>query len=220
MSEQKADMQCEVCGHPVPAEQPALRVGSCEFPFRVHDECRDRMGDIQEFIEDLCRLSDEQPDGLLGLGGWDLAAGADTATAEQGGEARDALATSLDAYLTGSEPDGGRLNVENGALYLDGWWPVLVGLGERVQLVRADDDPEALGLGRVVAGALARHGLRPCTMDERLTESIGLQRLGLLGASWQLWAPDQELADAALADRQPAGELRPTSDDHAAAPQR
>lgn len=196
MTKQQSGLQCEVCGQPVPSGQPPVRVGSCEFPFRVHDACRDRMGDVQGFIEELCRLSDEQPDGLLELGGWDMAGTGGDETS--GGEETAALATALDAYLTGAEPAEGRLNVENGAVYLDGWWPVLVGLGDGVQLVRAEDDPEGLGLGTVVADALARHGLRPCTMDERLTESIGLQRLGLLGASWRLWAPDQEVAEAAL----------------------
>lgn len=61
---------CEVCSRPVPADQAPVRVGSCEFPFHVHEECRADLGPVAGFVEELCARSDEQPEGLLNLGSW------------------------------------------------------------------------------------------------------------------------------------------------------
>lgn len=62
---------CEVCSQPMPPGSSVLRVGACEFPFYVHDECRDLLGPIAEEIAVMCASAEEQPDGLLWLGSWD-----------------------------------------------------------------------------------------------------------------------------------------------------
>lgn len=180
---------CEACGQPVEAGAEPVRVGSCEFPFWAHDACRDKLGSVAGFIEELCVLSDEQPEGILNLGGWDMASA----------ESQPELEAFLQRYVEGEAVEEGRLNLENGAVYLDGWWPVVVGLPEGAQLVRADMDPEGFGLRDIVAGVLTQKGMQACTIDEGLAEAVALQRLGLLGASWQLWAPSDEVAEKALA---------------------
>lgn len=65
---------CEVCTQPVPAGSRALRVGACEFPFHVHDECREQLGPVATEIAAMCSSAEEQPDGLLWLGSWDAEA--------------------------------------------------------------------------------------------------------------------------------------------------
>lgn len=64
---------CEVCAQPMPAEARAHRVGACEFPFHVHDECLEHMGPLAEEITVMCAAAapEQQPEGLLWLGSWD-----------------------------------------------------------------------------------------------------------------------------------------------------
>jgi hypothetical protein len=62
---------CEVCTQPMPAGAQPLRVGACEFPFNVHEECAERLGPVAAEVAQMCAWADEQPDGLLWLGSWD-----------------------------------------------------------------------------------------------------------------------------------------------------
>jgi hypothetical protein len=62
---------CEVCSQPMPPGSTVLRVGACEFPFYVHDGCRDHLGPLADEIALMCSAAEEQPDGLLWLGSWD-----------------------------------------------------------------------------------------------------------------------------------------------------
>jgi hypothetical protein len=59
---------CEVCTKAVTG--PPVRVGACEFPFYIHDECRPAMAEVASSIEAMCAWSASQPDGLLHLGSW------------------------------------------------------------------------------------------------------------------------------------------------------
>lgn len=190
---------CEVCQEPVSPDQPTVKVGSCEFPFDVHDECRGDMAPVAEFVEELCALSDEQPEGVLNLGEW-----SDEPTPGQGGEAAGGDAETatafIDAYVAEAPlPPQGPLNVENDAVYLDGWWPGAIRLPAGAYAVRTEADPAGLDLPRLFADCLTRAGLRRCAVDDRLLESISLQRVGLLGSSWEVWAVDDTAATDAVA---------------------
>lgn len=64
---------CEVCARPMPAGTRPVRVGACEFPFHVHDECFPAMGPLADEVTLMCASAarEEQPDGLLWLGSWE-----------------------------------------------------------------------------------------------------------------------------------------------------
>lgn len=62
---------CEVCSKPMPAGSRPRRVGACEFPFNVHDECFEHMGDVAAQVEEMCAWSIDQPEGLLYFGSWE-----------------------------------------------------------------------------------------------------------------------------------------------------
>lgn len=62
---------CEVCARPVTTR--AVRVGACEFPFYIHDQCRPAMAAVAGAIEEMCAWSAVQPEGLLDLGSWEPA---------------------------------------------------------------------------------------------------------------------------------------------------
>ncbi len=62
---------CEVCAQPVPAGARPHRVGACEFPFHVHDECVEKMGPVAAEVAQLCAWAEDQPEGLLWLGSWE-----------------------------------------------------------------------------------------------------------------------------------------------------
>lgn len=188
-----AVQSCEVCSKEIPAGQAPVLVGSCEFPFHVHEECKDALAPVAGFVEELCALSDEQPEGLMNMGSWSGDQGVPGVDYPSPG--KEAAAAFLDAYFAGDEPPtGAPLNVENAALYLNGWWPVAVCLRHDAYVVRTEDDPEGLALRALVTERLAARGLHRCAVDDRLLESIALQRLGLLHAEWEAWAPDEETA--------------------------
>ena len=48
-----------------------LRAGACEFPFHVHDSCREHLGPLAEGITAMCAAAEVQPEGLLWLGSWE-----------------------------------------------------------------------------------------------------------------------------------------------------
>lgn len=68
---------CDACGLALPPNAVALRVGACEFPFYLHEDCRNAMAPISGAIEEMCRWSEDQPEGLLYLGSWSASAGED-----------------------------------------------------------------------------------------------------------------------------------------------
>ena len=66
-----SDPLCEVCTRPMPSGARPLRVGACEFPFHVHDACREQLGPLATEIAQMCSAADEQPEGLLWLRSWE-----------------------------------------------------------------------------------------------------------------------------------------------------
>jgi len=66
----KQSKLCEACSQPMPDGAVATRVGACEFPFYVHEQCRESMQSVAGFVEELCELAEHQPEGLLWLGSW------------------------------------------------------------------------------------------------------------------------------------------------------
>lgn len=64
---------CEACGLDIPVDVVAVRVGACEFPFLLHDSCREAMAPVTGAIEEMCRWAQDQPEGLTYLGSWDTA---------------------------------------------------------------------------------------------------------------------------------------------------
>ena len=64
---------CEVCAQPMAPGSKPKRIGACEFPFNVHDECAEMMGPVAAEVEQLCAWAapENQPEGLLWLGSWD-----------------------------------------------------------------------------------------------------------------------------------------------------
>ncbi len=65
---------CEVCAQPMPTGSQPLRVGAREFPFHVHDACREQLGPLAAEITQMCSAAEEQPEGLLWLGSCDSGA--------------------------------------------------------------------------------------------------------------------------------------------------
>ncbi|MDQ4131828.1 MAG: hypothetical protein M3179_01175 [Actinomycetota bacterium] len=76
---------CEVCAQPMPAEAQPVRVGACEFPFHVHEDCLPAMGPLVEEITLMCAAAapEEQPEGLLWLGSWEPLANAESDPVER-----------------------------------------------------------------------------------------------------------------------------------------
>lgn len=134
----------------------------------------------------------------MNVGGWGDEP--DPATDGVVGEAdAQAAMAFLDAYLEGASLPDGPLSTENDTVYLHGWWPVAILLQAGVYMVRRDPDPAGLSLPALVTERLGDRGLRGCAVDDRLLESIALQRVGLLDASWEIWAADDDTAAEAVA---------------------
>jgi len=101
---------------------------------------------------------------------------------------------------TGASETAGSLDVEeDGALLVDGWWPAGVRLDPSNFLVRVDDTCPVPGLPGQIVSVLEEAGFRHLEGDWAVVESIALQRLGLLGAHWQVWGHDHESARRAVA---------------------
>ena len=75
---------CEVCAQPMPAVAQPVRIGACEFPFHVHEDCLAAMGPLAEEITLMCAAAapEEQPEGLLWLGSWEPLATAESDSVE------------------------------------------------------------------------------------------------------------------------------------------
>ncbi|MFN2504403.1 MAG: hypothetical protein ABR540_09250 [Acidimicrobiales bacterium] len=75
---------CEVCAQPMPTVAQPVRIGACEFPFHVHQDCLAAMGPLAEEITLMCAAAapEEQPEGLLWLGSWEPLATAESDSVE------------------------------------------------------------------------------------------------------------------------------------------
>lgn len=91
------------------------------------------------------------------------------------------------------------LQVEEDALVVDGWWPAALWVGREACLVRVDESPGPV-VAAPLAEALAARGMVIVHADlDAPVEAVTMQRLGLIGARWQLWAADEAAARAAVA---------------------
>ena len=91
------------------------------------------------------------------------------------------------------------LQVEDDALVVDGWWPAALWLGREACLVRLDESPGD-AVAAQLAETLAARGMVVVDADlDAPVEAITMQRLGLIGARWQLWAADEGAARSAVA---------------------
>lgn len=97
-----------------------------------------------------------------------------------------------------SPPDDASVRIDGDALTVDDWWSAALWLGPATCLTRLDEAP-APGVPAQLAEALAAAGLRPVDADPSAIEAITVQRLGLMGAAWQVWADDESTARAAIA---------------------
>lgn len=61
---------CEACGLELAVEPVLVRVGACDFPFFLHEGCRQAMAPVTAAIEDMCQWAEDQPEGLVCLGSW------------------------------------------------------------------------------------------------------------------------------------------------------
>ncbi|MDP9019484.1 MAG: hypothetical protein M3N25_01560 [Actinomycetota bacterium] len=104
------------------------------------------------------------------------------------------------AFVSGAPAPGHpSLQVEEDALVVDGWWPAALWLGREACLVRLDESPGE-GVAAQLAEALAGRGMVVVDADlDAPLEAVTMQRLGLIGARWQLWAADEAAARAAVA---------------------
>jgi hypothetical protein len=90
------------------------------------------------------------------------------------------------------------LQVEEDALVVDGWWPAALWLGREACLVRLDDSPGD-AVAAQLAQALTARGMVVVAADlDVAVEAVTMQRLGLIGARWQVWAADEPTAQAAV----------------------
>lgn len=105
-------------------------------------------------------------------------------------------------------PAGESLGVEGDALLVDGWWPVAVRLDPTTFMLRIDDTCPHPQVPGEVAAALTAGGFENLDGDWAVVESISLQRLGLLGARWQIWGVDRDSARRAVS-RAVAGDEGP-----------
>ncbi|HEV2767691.1 MAG TPA: hypothetical protein VGV63_08305 [Acidimicrobiales bacterium] len=99
----------------------------------------------------------------------------------------------------GPVPGHPSLQVEEDALIVDGWWPAALWLGREACLVRLDESP-GTAVAAQLAEALTTRGMVAVDGDlDAPVEAVTMQRLGLIGATWQLWAADEADARAAVA---------------------
>lgn len=95
-------------------------------------------------------------------------------------------------------PGDPELAVEGDALTVDGWWPAALWVGPATCLVRLDEDAHAEVAG-ALAEALGAVGLVAVEADlEAPIEAVTIQRLGLMGARWQVWSTDADAARSSI----------------------
>lgn len=133
-----------------------------------------------------------RPDGLWGLS--QLGSGTRYAAKQRGErlETLDLIRSYVDAKPM---PEHGPLTTQMSALYLDEWWPVAVRLNDKCFFVRMNDDGPMPEIARQITRMLADAGLQCFGTEDDwpLVDGITLQRLGVVGASWEVWADTRDL---------------------------
>lgn len=105
----------------------------------------------------------------------------------------------IQAFLDGAgAASGPLLNVERGALKVQGWWPAAFRVSERTVLVREEEAPEGSTVGADLAVALQARGLTPHGGEFPGIAVLTYTMLDLGYADWTLWSTDAAAGEADL----------------------
>ena len=103
------------------------------------------------------------------------------------------------AFLDGAgAASGPLLNVERGALKVQGWWPAAYRVSDRTVLVREEEAPAGSTVGADLAGALEARGLIPLGGEFPAIAVLTYTRLDLGYAPWTLWSTEAATGEADL----------------------
>ena len=105
----------------------------------------------------------------------------------------------IQAFLDGAgTANGPLLNVERGALKVQGWWPAAFRVSDRTVLVREEEAPAGSAVGADLAVALPARGLSPLGGDFPGIAVLTYTMLDLGFADWTLWSTDASAGEADL----------------------
>jgi hypothetical protein len=105
----------------------------------------------------------------------------------------------IQAFLDGTgAASGPLLNVERGALKVQGWWPGAYRVSERTFLVRDEAAPAGSTVGDDLAAALEARGLKPLGGEFPGIAVLTYTMLDLGYAPWVLWSTDPAAGEADL----------------------
>ena len=105
----------------------------------------------------------------------------------------------IQAFLDGAgAANGPLLNVERGALKVEGWWPAAYRVSERTVLVREEEAPAGSTVGADLAPALRARGLTPLGGEFPGIAVLTYTMLDLGYAPWTLWSTDAAVGEADL----------------------
>ncbi|HWI05720.1 MAG TPA: hypothetical protein VNT52_18075 [Acidimicrobiales bacterium] len=105
----------------------------------------------------------------------------------------------IEAFLAGAgAASGPLLNVERGALKVQGWWPGAYRVSGRTFLVRDEEAPAGSTVAADLAAALKARGLRPLGGDFVGIAVLTYTMLDLGYAPWVLWSTDAAAGEADL----------------------
>lgn len=118
----------------------------------------------------------------------------------------------IEAYVQGAG-DGSvpGLQVQGDVLYVGGWWHAALRIAKDVYIVRAEPPPQPGPFLDLLAVALERSDLQVVEGgDSPLIDAITYVTADVSGLEWNLWAPDAERGEAAIA-RRAGAETAPVS---------
>jgi hypothetical protein len=105
----------------------------------------------------------------------------------------------IQAFLDGAGAAAGPLlNVERGALKVQGWWPAAYRVSDRTVLVRDEEAPEESTVGADLGVALEARGLRPLGGNFAGIAVLTYTMLDLGYTPWILWSTDATTGEADL----------------------
>lgn len=105
----------------------------------------------------------------------------------------------IQAFIDGvGAASGPLLNVERGALKVEGWWPAAFRVSDRTVLVRDEDAPAGSTAGADLAAALEARGLRALGGDFPGIAVLTYTMLDLGYTPWVLWSTDAATGEADL----------------------
>ncbi len=105
----------------------------------------------------------------------------------------------IQSFLDGAGTAAGPLlNVERGALKVEGWWPAAYRVSDRTVLVRDEEAPAGSTVGADLGTALEARGLRPLGGQFPGIAVLTYTMLDLGYAPWVLWSTDAGAGEADL----------------------